>query len=198
MEFHLKDQCLNAFQSELLGILENEPNGISEYDLIRRLGERGHERFSGSFLGNEPELFRAHFILFNALYLLRGKVREHHHQELEISAVKIRLHEGQAPESALQLTDPLEAYYLDMNHLRDTSDDDVYELLASFWTRFSVSHDKDEALALLALSEPVDSNTIRKRYRKLAFENHPDRGGDAAKLAKINHAMETLRVYYSL
>ena len=113
----MKDQYLNAFQAELLEILENRDTGISEYELIRLLGERGHKRFSGSFLGNEPELFRAHFILF---------------------------------------------------------------------------------IAQLALSEPVEPQTIRKRYRELAFEHHPDRGGSAEKLATINEAMDTLRVYYAL
>ena len=59
----MKDQYLNAFQAELLEILEKQDEPIKEYDLIRLLGERGHERFSGSFLGNEPELFPGAFHL---------------------------------------------------------------------------------------------------------------------------------------
>ena len=62
----------------------------------------------------------------------------------------------------------------------------------------SASTDKDQALALLALQEPVEPDVIRKRYRELAFEHHPDRGGSAEKLATINEAMDTLRVYYAL
>jgi len=197
-EFYVKDQYLNAFQAELLEILENRHAGISEYQLIRLLGERGHKRFSGSFLGNEPELFRAHFILFNALYSIRQKIRERDNREIEISAVKIMLHEGQAAMAGLQKSDPLESYYLDTANLKETTDDDVYELLASFWNRFQVSSDKDQALALLALCEPIEPDAIRKRYRALAFEHHPDRGGSAEKLATINEAMDTLRVYYAL
>ncbi len=194
----MKDQYLNAFQAELLEILEKRDTGISEYELIRLLGERGHERFSGSFLGNEPELFRAHFILFNALYCIREKIRERDQREIEITAVKIMLHRGGEAKVGIQKADPLAAYYLDTKHLKETTDDDVYELLASFWNRFQVSTDKDQALALLALSEPVEPQTIRKRYRELAFEHHPDRGGSAEKLATINEAMDTLRVYYAL
>ena len=194
----MKDQYLNAFQSEILEILENQNGGISEYDLIRLLGEKGHERFSGSFLGNEPELFRAHFILFNTLYKLRQHIREKDDREIEISAVKIIIHSGEKPQEGLQITDPLEAYYLNEANLTETTDDDVYELLASFWNRFQASTDKDQALALLALREPVEPDTIRKRYRELAFEHHPDRGGSAEKLATINEAMDTLRVYYAL
>ena len=93
---------------------------------------------------------------------------------------------------------PLESYYLNEANLKETTDEDVYELLASFWNRFQASTDKDEALALLALQEPVEPEIIRKRYRELAFEHHPDRGGSAEKLATINQAMETLRVYYAL
>ena len=194
----MKDQYLNAFQAELLEILENQDEPIKEYDLIRLLGERGHERFSGSFLGNEPELFRAHFILFNALYRLRQHVREADNREIEISAVKIVLHQGDKAAEGLQKSDPLESYYLNEANLKETTDEDVYELLASFWTRFQASTDKDQALALLALREPVEPDVIRKRYRELAFEHHPDRGGSAEKLATINEAMDTLRVYYAL
>ena len=196
--FSVKDQYLNAFQTEILEILENQDQGISEYDLIRLLGERGHERFSGSFLGNEPELFRAHFILFNTLYKLRQHIREGENREIEISAVKIILHQGESAEEGIQKADPLEKYYLDETNLKETTDDDVYELLASFWNRFQASTDKDQALALLALQEPVEPDVIRKRYRELAFEHHPDRGGSAEKLATINEAMDTLRVYYAL
>ena len=194
----MKDQYLNAFQAELLEILENRDTGISEYELIRLLGERGHKRFSGSFLGNEPELFRAHFILFNALYCIRQKIRERDQRDIEITAVKIMLLNGGEAKAGIQKADPLAAYYLDVKNLKETTDDDVYELLASFWNRFQVSSDKDEALAQLALSEPVEPQAIRKRYRELAFEHHPDRGGSAEKLATINEAMDTLRVYYAL
>ena len=194
----MKDQYLNAFQAELLEILQNQEEPIKEYDLIRLLGERGHERFSGSFLGNEPELFRAHFILFNALYKLRQHMRATENREIEISAVKIVLYKGDQPSEGLQKSDPLEAYYLNEANLKETTDDDVYELLASFWNRFQASTDKDQALALLALQEPVEPDVIRKRYRELAFEHHPDRGGSAEKLATINEAMDTLRVYYAL
>ena len=194
----MKDQYLNAFQAELLKILEERDGGISEYELIRLLGERGHERFSGSCLGTEPELFRAHFILFNALYCIRQKIRERDQREIEITAVKIILYKSSKAKVGIQKADPLAAYYLDTKNLKETTDDDVYKLLASFWNRFQVSSDKDQALALLALAEPVEPQTIRKRYRELAFEHHPDRGGSAEKLATINEAMDTLRVYYAL
>ena len=98
----MKDQYLNAFQTEILEILENQKEGISEYELIRLLGEKGHERFSGSFLGNEPELFRAHFILFNTLYKMRQHLRERDEREIEISAVKIIIHSGEKAQEGLQ------------------------------------------------------------------------------------------------
>jgi curved DNA-binding protein CbpA len=47
-------------------------------------------------------------------------------------------------------------------------------------------------LATLGLSDPVDNDKIRQRYRELAMKHHPDRGGDQALLQDINRALQTL------
>jgi len=40
----------------------------------------------------------------------------------------------------------------------------------------------------LGVSVDADSETIRRRYRELAQEHHPDRGGDASRMSAINVA----------
>jgi len=40
--------------------------------------------------------------------------------------------------------------------------------------------------------EPVTKKLIIAKYRKLAMDNHPDKGGDAKKFAKIAEAKEVL------
>ncbi|GAO35480.1 hypothetical protein SCT_0867 [Sulfuricella sp. T08] len=49
---------------------------------------------------------------------------------------------------------------------------------------------------MLRLADPVDDPEIKRRYRELAMEHHPDRGGEMEKLQAINAAkglLEPLR-----
>jgi len=36
------------------------------------------------------------------------------------------------------------------------------------------------------VGEMVELSSVKKRYRELAKQHHPDRGGDAEKMARIN------------
>lgn len=45
---------------------------------------------------------------------------------------------------------------------------------------------------LLGVSKDADTASIKKAYRKLALEHHPDRGGDAEKFKEISKAHEVL------
>lgn len=40
--------------------------------------------------------------------------------------------------------------------------------------------------------EPLDGDTIKRRFRELARKHHPDVGGDVRKMADINRAVEIL------
>ena len=81
---------------------------------------------------------------------------------------------------------------MDMSNLESTSEDDVYDMLASFWNGFDRYKNRDQALAELGLKDPVDNKTIRNEYRKLVMQHHPDRGGDTEKLQKLNDAIKSL------
>ena len=52
---------------------------------------------------------------------------------------------------------------------------------------------RDEALAVLGLSDPVDDKTIKATFKKLVMQYHPDRGGDDLKLQELNMAMDLLK-----
>jgi len=43
---------------------------------------------------------------------------------------------------------------------------------------------------VLGVGHEATESAIRESYRKLALAHHPDRGGDAARMAEINHAYQ--------
>lgn len=53
----------------------------------------------------------------------------------------------------------------------------------------------DNALDILGLPKLITKEDIKKQYRFLAKKNHPDRGGDAAKMDQINVAYALLMKY---
>lgn len=171
--------------------MENQPDGIGEYDLMQNLKSKGFFEFlSQSALPHE--LFHAHFILFHALYSLRDSFLEQKKHLLIIHTLKIELLPYSNSEAGLQETNKLRDYYLDLNNLEQTSEDDVYDMLASFWNKFNRFDNREAALEELGLKDPIDDKTIKKEYRRLAMQHHPDRGGDIEKLQKINDALASL------
>ena len=45
---------------------------------------------------------------------------------------------------------------------------------------------------ILSVNETATQDEIKKSYRKLAMEHHPDKGGSEEKFKKISEAYETL------
>ncbi len=192
----LDAEQLRAFEVAIEDILSLQEDGISEYELMRWLGREGHESYKQSFLQDNLALFRAHFILFHALYRLRDRLWEETSGFLEISAVKIIRYPYQASEDGLQPADDLREYYLDIRNLTDTTETDVDDMLRSFWEKYLTADDRVEALKTLELQEPVGYAEIKERYRERALEHHPDRGGSEETIKEINHAMSVLERYY--
>lgn len=168
------------------------PAGIREYDLITALRARGFFEFLPPPPAEPHHLFRAHFLLFHALYELRDRLSSAKQGLLQIEALCIRRLPWSAGDSALTTADPLRAYYLDWTNLDATTQDDVCELIASFWNRLDRFDNRAQALAELGLEDPVDNETIKLAWRRLAMEHHPDRGGDNERLQAINAAVDCL------
>lgn len=183
----IPEEFILALQQEL----EKMPDGIGEYDLMQNLKSLGYFDFLSS-PALPHELFHAHFFLFHTLYLLRDIFLENQQYVLNINTLKIELLPYKQGKYNLQQEDKLRNYYLDFKNLDQTSEDDVYEMLASFWRKFNHHYNRDAALAELGLKDPVDDKTIKNEYRKLVMLHHPDRGGDKEKLQKINDAVASL------
>lgn len=179
-------------------LLRAEPAGISEFQLIQQLKAQHCTHIPNLGLDDKLVLFRTHFLLFNALYQLRERLWQSQAAHLAISPLCVQLQPWQPGRQALAEHDPLRDYYLDLQHLRDTSADDVEKLLASFWTRMQGGDEKRAALELFELNDgqPLNLATIKQRYRQLVSQHHPDRGGSTSRLQSINLAMEILERYY--
>ena len=180
-----------AFLLALQVEIENQPQGVGEYDLMMLLKSQGYFDFL-SKPALPHELFRAHFFLFHSLYLLSNILLEQKVGLLEVHTLKIQLHPYQNGENVLQVDSKLKAYYLDFNNLENTTEDDVYDLLASFWNKYNKFENRDEALAELGLQDPVTDKIIKQEYRRLIMQHHPDRGGDTEKLQKLNDVIKSL------
>ncbi len=176
----------------LLDVLRKYPEGISEYDLISQLKIKLDDLEIPDRLDDAQALFRLHFLLFHTLYRLRDQLHEDREGHLDIGQLTIRLLSYEEGEDKLSVHDPLREYYLDISQLESTTEQDVYEMLASFWTRLTREDGREEALAHLGLKDPVDDISIKKRYRELVMEHHPDRGGEKEQLQLINAAVSVL------
>jgi len=163
-----------------------------EFDLLTELKRRRVPPFEdpdGSTLG----LFRRHFLLRHLLYRLRDRLLARGIGDLDLDAIGVRYRPHPGPgRRAMVAPEPLRAYYLDPDELASTGAAEVDALLAAFWRRYHAHARKDWALRELALDADAPREAIRKRYRELAMEHHPDRGGDAERFARINAAHAVL------
>ncbi|WP_252273936.1 DNA-J related domain-containing protein [Pseudomonas subflava] len=183
---------------QLLELLRAAPAGISEFQLIQQLKARHSTHIPNLGLADKLVLFRTHFLLFNALYLLRERLWGRQEAHLQINPLCVQLQPWHSGGEGLAEHDPLRDYYLNLSNLRDTTERDVEKLLASFWTRMQGGEEKRAALELFELEgdQPLNLAAVKQRYRQLVSQHHPDRGGSTERLQSINLAMEILQRYY--
>ena len=180
-------------------LLRQRRNGVSEYELLAAL--RRDALLPGQ--SDVLTLFRAHFRLMNALYQLQP-IFFREGLWLRIEPLRIALEAGAAnqgdsgPKTArfpgtASSDAALAAWYLDWENYVHTGADEVVDLLSGFWRRYNGHEQRDAALAELELSADADWPAIQHRYRQLAAEHHPDRGGSATRFNRVRQAYESLR-----
>lgn len=198
----------------LLRILESRPEGIREYELMQKLGEEGflpgaREACGGRDAGDgDLYLYRSHFFLFHVLYRLRDRLLREKRYKLSIFCLDIRLgpftdagdSEDAGSPSDVGGTgnlpighDPVATYYLDLNNMEGVSEEDVRRMISGFFDRLEAYYRRNEDLALLGLPPGATPGEIRHRYRTLAFEYHPDTGGDEERFRNLRDAAERLK-----
>ena len=189
--------AIEQIQTVIRGILDAHPSGISEYDLLKRLAGRDIGLFDGNYFNDPFRLFQRHFLLFHCLYLLRDRLRATQQGDMTIHCLGIQLIPySNTSSDHPALPDPFESYYLDLGNLKSTGESDVLRMLDDFWKRFAGNEQRDEALAVMELTHPAGYPDIKRQYRRLAMQWHPDRGGEPAQFQRLEWAMGVLRVLY--
>jgi hypothetical protein len=192
---------LNKIKQTITLFLD-EKNPCTEHEILSTLKDKKISPFDQLDLKQSKDLFCAHFLTMHALYQLQNDYLHHQLYNLNIQSIKIERHpylsSTRTGENVDTLTqhDPLKDYYLDISHYFETSENEVNELLNSFWKKYLAQDDKQQALNTLDLPANSDYASIKKQYRLLAQKHHPDKGGCGKYFAKINAAKNILDTLY--
>lgn len=189
----MKDYNFTQLEDKLQEILTGATEKQGEYELLKALQQAKFPGFPAQSLSQTLPLFRMHFLLYHALYRLRDGLWDRREGHLEISPLHICLLPYRKAPAWLTEADPLRDYYLDLSHLHKTTEAGLNGLLGEFWARFHAGGQRQAALEVLGLQEPVNYSEIKRQYRSLAMLHHPDRGGDKRLFQAINTAMGTLK-----
>ncbi len=187
------DEHLAPLVEFLFDTLRQHPEGLREYELIRRVREADLAGFPDSPLSDPLSLFRSHFLLRHALYQLRERCIEEASHIVEMGALQISLKPYQPGSAGIAARDPLRDYYDDLSHLDKTDAEEVEQLLASFWRQLAGSERRAAALQVLGLEDPVAFDIVQRQYRRLAMRHHPDRGGEPGRFQALHEAYEILQ-----
>ena len=193
---------LNSFLAPILDELElyfTSAPLSNEHEIIKHLQVNNVTPFNSFSLSNTQDLFSAHFLCMHALYHLNKQYQNDNKFKLIIKSVsiqRIELNDARSRADTLQhvveIIDPLESYYLNPKHYVETNEDEINDLLKSFWQKYIAQDNKKEALDTLALPMDADIKMIKAQYLRLAQKHHPDKGGDAEVFAKIHYAKTVL------
>lgn len=171
---------------------------ISEFELIRLLQSEEYALLSTDALRDELTMFQTHFIVFHCLYQLRRRWREERSGDLQISALAIGWMKPVGIDNiALPANDdPLERYYLNLQELTLTGQDDVENLLSQFWQRYAGLADTEteaDSLRIMQLQAMPDSQQeLRRHYFSCLHQRHPDKGGNTEDVCQLISAYKHL------
>jgi hypothetical protein len=74
----------------------------------------------------------------------------------------------------------------------DEAEDEAFAKVKDRLERWLASLDDQDPYRLLGVSPFDSSETVRERYRELAFATHPDRGGSVDRMRQLNVAYERI------
>lgn len=220
---------LDRLSDKIEIILRLELQGISEFDLLKRLeldeiithnNFKLKEKLNANSLNQN--LFVKHFLVTHLLYRLQDKYKRNSGWVLDVNPINIQLRienvlsnkRNNQKNKFLRLEEEhkinlaLKSYYLDLNNLNMTDPD---ELLVRFWSDYFKKSrnslkksmgDKEREHYYKRLNldskptKPHSLDSIRKHYRNLIKDAHPDLGGSAEYFIQIREAYEGLKAEF--
>ncbi len=183
---------LATLRQQVAECLRDHPDGISEHVLIKLLRARADSALPRGSLSDPLNLFRVHFLVFHTLYRLQDVFRQQGEYDLRIHPLLIQLDDYVPGEAGVVREDPLRSYYLDLDILAQATTESVEELLQQARKVLVTDQDRTEALRTLGLDAYANDERVRRRFKELAMQHHPDRGGDPDTFRRIREAMEVL------
>lgn len=84
-------------------------------------------------------------------------------------------------------------FFCDQSNFFSITEEKVKGLLDGFWSKYHSELELQPALGVLGLRANASWPEIRARYRELASNSHPDKGGDAKVFIQIRKAYECLK-----
>lgn len=196
-------QTLNPYLAPILKELDDyldcSPK-TNEHQIIKHLQEKGVPPFDHFELSHAKDLFNAHFLCMHALYHLKNNYLHSKRYQLIIQSVRVERHIFSTPstsnndptKSYIETADPLANYYLNPKHYFETQENDITEMLKSFWKKYLAQDQKQDALKVLDLPYDADAKAIKDKYKRLAHKHHPDKGGCAEIFNQVREAKKIL------
>tara|TARA_R110001592_G_scaffold49482_1_gene154253 strand:- start:6413 stop:7021 length:609 start_codon:yes stop_codon:yes gene_type:complete len=197
---HTLNPYLKPILSELKHFLGLFPK-TNEHQIIKHLQKTNIPPFNDFTLSHAKDLFSAHFLCMHALYHLKSQYSQEKTFNLQIQSVRVErilITESESAKndysntSYLGTNDPLEGYYLNPKHYFETQEQDINDMLKSFWHKYLAQDEKQAALDVLNLPPEADAKMIKDQYKRLAQKHHPDKGGCAEKFNKVRQAKSVL------
>jgi len=172
-------------------ILVKQKQTIKEYDIIKAWQDKNW--LTANCLATQLGLFRVHFGLFHQLHTLNMELGHQNHGRLLIHSLKIQHVPStiskqcfNAGGQSLELSDPLILYYLNSHHFFHTDEAQIIDLMKLANSGMAQPEKLRHALARFQLSLPINQQAVKKAYRRLAMNHHPDRGGELDTIKTIN------------
>ncbi len=193
-----------------------EQGSLSEFELIKTLQNPPYSLFKQDLFADELSLFQTHFVIHNALYRLRDIGLAQGTFDIDTLTTQLSLiklsqcstSKTKVVTNTSQLTADerpevlkLREYYLDWRNFEKTGQQDVADLLASFWQTYSTFDSKQQnqqlQLALKAMEfEQIPSHSeLKAKYKKLSIQLHPDKGGCAEDFHVLQQHYHILKSY---
>lgn len=183
-------------QHKLKSVLQQLPE-CTEYQLHQQLATELQTIVPDNITDFQHKLFYKHFALFHCLYQIRFQWLQQGHVILDISPLHIEQHPYCPSISDIVNYDPLVDFYCNIDNLQQTSASTLHQWLDNFWQRLKQNPQQQESLAFFNFSQLPTLPQLKRRYRQLALQHHPDRAGHLTSIQHINRMYQQLKPYCS-